>query len=105
MAPIILRLHVRELACVLCIKSDDFLGSLEFQGWRNRRSAAVFSLTLNFSTGSAGLIQTIKAFSQPSLPAAIVGTVATVGWVVQGVGLAFYYRQVRAIAVNTTIIR
>ncbi|RPD66166.1 scamp-domain-containing protein [Lentinus tigrinus ALCF2SS1-7] len=48
------------------------------------------------STGSAGLIQTIKAYTAPSLPAAIVGTVATVGWVVQGVGLAFYYRQIWA---------
>ena len=46
------------------------------------------------STGSAGFIQTIKAFSKPSLPAAIVGTVATVGWIVQGLGLAFYFRQV-----------
>ncbi|KAJ2982658.1 hypothetical protein NUW54_g10721 [Trametes sanguinea] len=48
------------------------------------------------STGSAGLIQTIQAFTKPSLPAAIVGTVATVGWVVQGVGLAYYYRQIWA---------
>ncbi|KAI0748152.1 scamp-domain-containing protein [Daedaleopsis nitida] len=48
------------------------------------------------STGSAGLIQTIQAFSKPSLPSAIIGTVATVGWVVQGVGLAYYYRQIWA---------
>lgn len=48
------------------------------------------------STGSAGLIQTIQAFKKPSLPAAIVGTVATVGWVVQGAGLAYYYRQIWA---------
>ncbi|RDX56743.1 scamp-domain-containing protein [Polyporus arcularius HHB13444] len=48
------------------------------------------------STGSAGLIQTINAYSKPSLPAAIVGTVATVGWVVQGAGLGFYYRQIWA---------
>ncbi|KAI0807559.1 scamp family-domain-containing protein [Fomes fomentarius] len=48
------------------------------------------------STGSAGLIQTIQAFSKPSLPSAIVGTVATVGWVVQGFGLAYYYRQIWA---------
>ncbi|EJF65884.1 scamp-domain-containing protein [Dichomitus squalens LYAD-421 SS1] len=48
------------------------------------------------STGSAGLIQTIQAFTKPSLPAAIVGTVATVGWIAQGVGLAYYYRQIWA---------
>ncbi|KAL7283413.1 hypothetical protein ACG7TL_002843 [Trametes sanguinea] len=50
----------------------------------------------SIGTGSAGLIQTIQAFTKPSLPAAIVGTVATVGWVVQGVGLAYYYRQIWA---------
>ena len=46
------------------------------------------------STGSAGLIQTIQAFAQGHLVAGILGTVATVGWVIQGVGLGFYYRQV-----------
>ncbi|KAH9946092.1 scamp-domain-containing protein, partial [Epithele typhae] len=48
------------------------------------------------STGSAGFIQTIRAFSKPSLPSAIIGTVATVGWIVQGAGLGFYYRQIWA---------
>ncbi|KAG8902956.1 Protein phosphatase PP2A regulatory subunit B [Tulasnella sp. 403] len=45
------------------------------------------------STGSAGLIQTIQAYSQDHIVAGVLGTVATVGWVVQGLGLAFYYRQ------------
>ena len=59
------------------------------------------------STGSAGLIQTIRAFSKPSLPAAIVGTIATVGWVLQGVGLGFYYRQVssRRLLLRTLSLR
>lgn len=64
-------------------------------------SSREFLLTRPFSTGSAGLIQTIQAFSKPSLPSAIVGTVATVGWVVQGVGLAYYYRQVSACTLST----
>ena len=73
-----------------------FPGLLGFQGTLETLTVAVevASLTPPSSTGSAGLIQTIQAFSKPSLPAAIVGTVATVGWVVQGVGLAYYYRQV-----------
>ncbi|OBZ75996.1 Secretory carrier-associated membrane protein 2 [Grifola frondosa] len=48
------------------------------------------------STGSAGLIQTIRMFAKPSLAAAIIGTIATVGWVIQGLGNAFYYRQIWA---------
>ncbi|KAH8833659.1 scamp-domain-containing protein [Flagelloscypha sp. PMI_526] len=46
------------------------------------------------STGSAGLVQTIQMFSKVSLVAAILGTVATVGWVTQGLGLAWYYRLI-----------
>lgn len=78
-------------------KADSgFPGLLGFQGTCEALAVAVEvpSLTPPSSTGSAGLIQTIQAFTKPSLPAAIVGTVATVGWVVQGVGLAYYYRQV-----------
>jgi hypothetical protein len=33
-------------------------------------------------------------FSQKKIVAGILGTIATVGWTVQGVGNAFYYRQV-----------
>lgn len=46
------------------------------------------------STGSAGLINTIQMFTSGHIVAAIFGTIATVGWTVQGLGNAFYYRQV-----------
>jgi len=48
------------------------------------------------STGSAGLIQTIQMFSQKHIVAAIFGTIATVGWTIQGLGNAFYFRQIWA---------
>ncbi|KDQ60946.1 hypothetical protein JAAARDRAFT_67364 [Jaapia argillacea MUCL 33604] len=48
------------------------------------------------STGSAGLIQTIQMYAKPAIPAAILGTIATVGWTVQGLGNAYYYRQIWA---------
>lgn len=46
------------------------------------------------STGSAGLINTVAAFSRKAIVVGVLGTIATAGWVVQGVGHAFYYRQV-----------
>jgi len=46
------------------------------------------------STGSAGLIQTIQMYASGHWAAGILGTVATVGWSLQGLGLAYYYRQV-----------
>jgi len=46
------------------------------------------------STGSAGLIQTISMYSQGHLAAAILGTFATVGWTLQGVGNGLYYRMI-----------
>jgi hypothetical protein len=49
---------------------------------------------LYVSTGSAGIIQTIQRFSHRALVAGILGIIATVGWAVQGLGNAFYYRQV-----------
>ena len=48
------------------------------------------------STGSAGLIQTIQQYVKHSWAAAILGTIALTGWVVQGLGNALYYRQVGA---------
>ncbi|KAK0483695.1 scamp family-domain-containing protein [Armillaria novae-zelandiae] len=48
------------------------------------------------STGSAGLIQTIQMFVNHHWAAAILGLVATIGWIVQGLGNAFYYRQIYA---------
>ena len=46
------------------------------------------------STGSAGLIQTIQMFSSGHWAAGILGAIATAGWTLQGIGNAFYYRQV-----------
>jgi len=46
------------------------------------------------STGSAGLIQTIQMYSAHHWAAGVFGTVATVGWIIQGVGNAFYFRQI-----------
>jgi hypothetical protein len=37
----------------------------------------------------------IQMFSKPAIPAAVLSLVATIGWTIQGVGLAFYFRQVR----------
>ncbi|KAG1827212.1 scamp family-domain-containing protein [Suillus subaureus] len=46
------------------------------------------------STGSAGLIQMIQMYAQGHWAAGILGTIATVGWTVQGLGNAFYYHQI-----------
>ncbi|KAB5596524.1 hypothetical protein CTheo_161 [Ceratobasidium theobromae] len=46
------------------------------------------------STGSAGLINTISAFSRGAIVVGVLGIIATVGWVLQGVGNAWYYRQI-----------
>ncbi|KZT70151.1 scamp-domain-containing protein [Daedalea quercina L-15889] len=57
----------------------------------------VFSLYMIIGipgTGSAGLIQTIQMYTRSAFVAAALGTVATVGWVIQGVGNAIYYRQI-----------
>ncbi|KAJ7097873.1 scamp family-domain-containing protein [Mycena belliarum] len=48
------------------------------------------------STGSAGLIQMIQMYAQHHWLSAVFCTIATVGWTVQGLGLAFYYRQIYA---------
>lgn len=47
------------------------------------------------STGSAGIISTIKMYIDGHLAAGILGTIATVGWSLQGVGNGFYFFQVR----------
>ncbi|PWZ00169.1 scamp-domain-containing protein [Testicularia cyperi] len=46
------------------------------------------------STGSAGLINTIQSYSEGKLVAAILGTVATVGLALQGLGNMWYYRMI-----------
>ncbi|RDB21116.1 Secretory carrier-associated membrane protein 2 [Hypsizygus marmoreus] len=48
------------------------------------------------STGAAGLIRTIQMFSKHYWAAAVLGLVATIGWTIQGLGNAFYYRQIWA---------
>jgi len=52
---------------------------------------------LCFSTGSAGLIQTIRMYIGHHWVAAILGTLATVGWTIQGVGNAIYFVQVSSL--------
>jgi len=46
------------------------------------------------STGSAGLIQTVSMFSRGYIVGGVLGVVATVGWFIQGLGNAWYYRQI-----------
>jgi len=48
------------------------------------------------STGSAGLIQTVGLFVQHHWVAAILGTIASAGWVLQAFGSVFYFRQIWA---------
>ncbi|KAG6851023.1 Protein phosphatase PP2A regulatory subunit B [Arthromyces matolae] len=51
---------------------------------------------LECSTGAAGLIRTIQMFAKHYWVAAILGLIATVGWVIQGLGNAYYYREAKA---------
>jgi len=45
-------------------------------------------------TGSAGLISTIIAFQHGAIVSGVFGTLATIGWTLQGVGNAWYYRAI-----------
>lgn len=47
------------------------------------------------STGLAGLINTIQMYTGHHFVAAVLGTLATVGWALQGFGLGYLYRQVK----------
>ncbi|KAI0065387.1 scamp-domain-containing protein [Artomyces pyxidatus] len=63
-----------------------------FCGWH-----LLFSLYMFIgipSTGSAGLVETIRMFGRGALAAGILCTITTVGWAIQGLGNAFYYRQI-----------
>jgi len=65
-----------------------------FCGWH-----LLFSLYMIIgipSTGSAGLIQSIRMLTGGHLAAGIIGIIASVGWIIQGAGNAFYYRQIWA---------
>lgn len=46
------------------------------------------------STGSAGIIQTIRIFNSGHWVAGIFCIIASVGWIVQGAGNGWYYRQI-----------
>ncbi|KZT09502.1 scamp-domain-containing protein [Laetiporus sulphureus 93-53] len=48
------------------------------------------------STGSAGLIQMIQMYVRGAIAAGILGTIASIGWILQGVGNAIFYRQIWA---------
>ena len=72
-------------------------GSLAFLGISHDFfffTVPLFLTLILLSTGSAGIIQTIQRFSHGALVAGVLGIIATVGWAVQGLGNAFYYRQV-----------
>jgi hypothetical protein len=72
-------------------------GSLVFLGIPHDSLSCTVLLFLTLilvSTGSAGIIQTIQRFSHGALVAGVLGIIATVGWAIQGLGNAFYYRQV-----------
>lgn len=71
----------------------------------SKSEAEVVFTRMACSTGSAGLIQTIQMFVAHHWAAAILSLVATVGWVIQGVGNAFYYRQVCRILACHEILR
>ncbi|KAF5330893.1 hypothetical protein D9619_005634 [Psilocybe cf. subviscida] len=45
-------------------------------------------------TGAAGLITTIRSFSNHQWVAAVFSLLATIGWTIQGVGNAYYYREI-----------
>ncbi|KAF9483755.1 scamp-domain-containing protein [Pholiota conissans] len=45
-------------------------------------------------TGSAGLVQMIRLFTGHHWVAAVFALIATIGWTVQGVGNAYYYREI-----------
>jgi len=44
------------------------------------------------ATGSAGLINTIRAFASGSIVTGVFGVLATAGWVIEGLGVLWIYR-------------
>lgn len=72
-----------------------FLGSSASQGkFAIRSKPDQVVNNLHCSTGSAGIIQTIRIFNSGHWVAGIFCIIATVGWTVQGAGNGWYYRQV-----------
>ncbi|KAL5529650.1 hypothetical protein ACEPAG_5635 [Sanghuangporus baumii] len=63
-----------------------------FCGWH-----LVFSIYMIIgipATGSAGLINMIQMYVNGHIAAGVLGTIATAGWIFQGLGNLFYYRQI-----------
>lgn len=55
-------------------------------------------VTANFcanSSGAAGIIQTILAFTGGHIVAGVFCAIAAAGWTAQGLGNAYFFRQVR----------
>ncbi|WVR09370.1 hypothetical protein IAU60_006436 [Kwoniella sp. DSM 27419] len=51
------------------------------------------AMAIFFSTGAAGLINTISMLSQGHVLAGVFGCIATVGWVIQVLGGGFLYKR------------
>jgi hypothetical protein len=83
------------LGCSLPV-SHSLTGSSEYQGTCtvSTSEAEEDKSSTSYSTGSAGLIQMIRLFTGHSWVAAVLSLVATVGWIVQGFGNGYYYRNV-----------
>lgn len=65
-----------------------------FCGWHLLFS--VYAIIGVPSTGLAGLINTIQMYSRGALVAGILGTISTLGWVLQFLGIGFFFRQIWA---------
>ncbi|KAK7693514.1 hypothetical protein QCA50_003082 [Cerrena zonata] len=63
-----------------------------FGGWH--LAFSIYMIIGIPGTGSAGLINLIKSFAGGHLAAGILCIIATIGWTLQGLGNAFYYRQI-----------
>ncbi|GLB34902.1 putative SCAMP family protein [Lyophyllum shimeji] len=48
------------------------------------------------STGAAGIIRTVQMFVKHYWAAAVLSLVASIGWLTQGIGNAYYYREIYA---------
>lgn len=80
------------------------IGSSEYRGSVSSfRGKNCYLLQYACSTGSAGLIQTIQLFAGGHIVGGVLATIATAGWTVQGLGNAFYYRQVSLSALSSYI--
>ncbi|GJJ12111.1 hypothetical protein Clacol_006352 [Clathrus columnatus] len=82
-------LVINLIACIFILLA----GSSD--GGRDVGAAAIVYAVIGVpSTGLAGLINTIQMYTGHHFVAAVLGTIATVGWAAQGCGLGFLYRQI-----------